>query len=109
MEGRVFYDADGELLIVPQLGHLLLGTELGVIEASPGEIAVIPRGIKFRVELLDDRARGNVCENYGALLRLPELGPIGANGLARPRDFRARVAALADSDQAREAVAKCAT
>jgi len=78
MERRVFYDADGELLIVPQLGCLQLATELGVIEVRPEEIAVIPRGVKFRVGLPDPGARGYVCENYGALFRLPELGPIGA-------------------------------
>src|SRR5271166_6547753 len=88
MERRVFYDADGELLIVPETGRLLLATELGAVEAKPGEFAVIPRGIKFRIDLPDGRARGYVCENYGALFRLPELGPIGANGLANPRDFR---------------------
>ena len=106
MQRRVFYDADGELLIVPQLGRLLLATELGVVEARPGEIAVIPRGIKFRVELPDGRARGYVCENYGALFRLPELGPIGANGLANPRDFRTPVAAFEDRDEPCEVVAK---
>jgi homogentisate 1,2-dioxygenase len=106
MARRVFYDADGELLIVPQLGRLLLATELGVIAAGPGEIAVVPRGVKFRVELSDDRARGYVCENYGALFQLPELGPIGANGLANPRDFRAPIAAVEDKDEPCEVVAK---
>jgi len=106
MERRVFYNADGELLIVPQAGRLLCATELGVIEAGPGQIAVIPRGIKFRVALPDGRARGYVCENYGALFRLPELGPIGANGLANPRDFRTPVAAYEDSDTPCEVVVK---
>jgi homogentisate 1,2-dioxygenase len=106
MEHRVFYNADGELLIVPESGRLLLATELGEIEAGPGEIAVIPRGIKFRVALPDGRARGYVCENYGALFALPELGPIGANGLANPRDFRAPVAAFEDSDERCEVVVK---
>jgi homogentisate 1,2-dioxygenase len=92
MSDRVFSDADGELLIVPQLGRLRLYTELGVIDATPGEIAVIPRGIRFRVELPDGPARGYICENYGALFMLPELGPIGANGLANPRDFLSPVA-----------------
>jgi homogentisate 1,2-dioxygenase len=92
MADRVFSDADGELLIVPQQGRLLLATELGVVEAAPGEIAVIPRGMRFRVELPDSAARGYVCENYGALFQLPELGPIGSNGLANPRDFLAPVA-----------------
>ena len=106
MTGRVFYNADGELLIVPQDGRLRLATEFGAVEASPGEIAVIPRGVKFRVELLDGRAGGYVCENYGALFRLPELGPIGANGLANPRDFLGPTAAFEDHDGPCELVAK---
>ena len=88
---RCFYDADGELLLVPQQGALRLITEFGIIEASPGEIAVIPRGVKFRVEV-DGAVRGYICENYGQPYRLPDLGPIGANGLATPRDFLAPVA-----------------
>ena len=94
MTDRIFYDADGELLIVPQSGRLLLHTEFGMIDAAPGEIAVVPRGVKFRVALPDGRAAGYVCENYGALFRLPELGPIGANGLANPRDFLTPCAAF---------------
>jgi homogentisate 1,2-dioxygenase len=96
MEGRYFYDADGELLIVPQQGRLRLATELGILEAAPGEICVVPRGIKFRAELPDGPSRGYVCENYGTPLRLPELGAIGANGLANPRDFLTPVAAFED-------------
>ena len=98
MEGRYFYTADGELLIVPQLGALRIATELGVLDAAPGEIAVIPRGIKFRVDLPECPARGYICENYGLPFRLPELGPIGANGLANPRDFLAPVAAFEDRE-----------
>jgi homogentisate 1,2-dioxygenase len=98
MNGRFFYDADGELLIVPQSGALRIVTELGVIDAAPGEIAVIQRGIKFRVELPEGEARGYVCENYGALLRLPDLGLIGSNGLANARDFLTPVAAFEDVD-----------
>ena len=108
MEGRFFYDADGELLIVPQQGRLALRTELGVLEVEPGEIAVIQRGIKFRVELPDGAARGYVCENYGALLRLPDLGLIGANGLAASRDFLTPVAAFEDVEGDFEIVAKFA-
>jgi homogentisate 1,2-dioxygenase len=104
--GRVFYDADGELLIVPQQGRLRLATEFGIIEAAPGEIAVVPRGVKFRVELPDGSARGYVCENYAALFRLPDLGPIGSNGLANPRDFLTPVAAFEDRDEKTEVVAK---
>ncbi|MEU2157913.1 homogentisate 1,2-dioxygenase [Streptomyces sp. NPDC019396] len=96
MERRVFSDADGELLIVPEHGGLLLRTEFGLLAARPGEVALIPRGVRFRVELLDDTARGYVCENYGAPFQLPDLGPIGANGLANVRDFRAPVAAYED-------------
>ena len=98
MKDRFFYNADGELLIVPQLGALLLHTELGQMHVVPGEIAVIPRGLKFRVELLEKQARGYICENYGAMFRLPDLGPIGANGLANPRDFLTPVAAYEDRD-----------
>jgi homogentisate 1,2-dioxygenase len=104
MAGRVFYDADGELLFVPQQGALTLRTELGVLEVAPGEIAVVPRGVRFRVEVAE-AARGYACENYGAPLRLPELGPIGSNGLASPRDFLAPVAAYEDAG-ATEVVAK---
>lgn len=98
MSNRFFYSADGEFLIVPQLGVLRLHTELGIIEAAPGEIGVIPRGVKFRVELIDKQARGYICENYGQPFRLPELGPIGANGLANPRDFKTPVAAYDDRE-----------
>jgi homogentisate 1,2-dioxygenase len=87
MAERVFFDADGEMLLVPQDGRLLLRTELGRLGVAPGEVALVPRGIRFSVDLLDGRARGYVCENYGAMFRRPELGPIGANGLANPRDF----------------------
>src|SRR3984893_1446137 len=79
MTDRFFYTADGELLFVPQLGSILLYTELGIIDLVPGEIALIPRGIKFRVELLEKQARGYLLENYGQPFRLPDLGPIGAN------------------------------
>ena len=106
MTDRFFYNADGELLIVPQQGRLLLHTELGMLEVAPGEIAVVPRGIKFRVELPDGPARGYICENYGALFRLPELGPIGANGLANPRDFLTPVAAYEDARRRFQLVAK---
>jgi len=106
MQNRFFYDADGELLIVPQLGRLRLATEFGVLEIEPQEIAVIPRGVRFRVELLDGTARGYVAENFGALLRLPDLGPIGSNGLANPRDFLAPVAAYEDIDGDIELLAK---
>ena len=108
MERRVFYDADGELLIVPQQGRLGLFTEFGPVEAAPGEIALVPRGVKFRVALPDNKARGYICENYGQLLRLPELGPIGANGLANPHDFLSPGAAYEDRDETFEIVVKFA-
>jgi homogentisate 1,2-dioxygenase len=87
MHNRYFYCADGEWLFVPQEGGLRLLTEMGVLEIMPGEIAVVPRGIKYQVRLLSDQARGYICENAGAPFRLPELGPIGANGLASARHF----------------------
>lgn len=106
MQGRFFYDADGELLIVPQLGRLRIATELGLIELEPQEIAVIPRGIRFRVELVDDEARGYVAENFGASLQLPELGPIGSNCLANSRDFLTPIAAYEDSEGEFDLIAK---
>jgi homogentisate 1,2-dioxygenase len=108
MADRVFSNADGELLIVPQQGRLSLRTELGVIEVAPGEIAVVPRGIRFRVELPDGAARGYVCENYGALFTLPELGPIGSNGLANSRDFLTPVAWYEDRRAPTESIVKFA-
>jgi homogentisate 1,2-dioxygenase len=106
MDGRYFYDADGELLIVPQDGALEIATELGALDVGPGEIAVVPRGVRFAVRLREGSARGWVCENYGELLRLPELGPIGANGLANPRDFLTPVAAFEDRAGPCELIAK---
>jgi homogentisate 1,2-dioxygenase len=106
MTTRVFYDADGELLLVPQAGELAVFTELGRLAVVPGEIALIPRGVRFRVGLPQGEARGYVCENYGAMFRLPELGPIGSNGLAAPRDFLAPVAAYEDVDAQHQIIAK---
>src|SRR6185369_1934084 len=103
--GRCFWNADGEMMLVPQQGELVLSTELGKLSVAPGEIAVVPRGMKFRVELADDAARGYVCENYGQPFRLPELGPIGSQGLAQQRDFQAPVAAFEDRGRC-EVVAK---
>ena len=98
MRNRYFYSADGELLIVPQQGRLSIATELGLIDVEPQEIAVIPRGIRFQVTLPDGDARGYICENFGALLRLPDMGPIGANGLANARDFLTPVARYEDKE-----------
>ena len=106
MQGRYFYNADGELLIVPQHGRLHIETELGVLDVEPQEIAVIPRGIRFRVALPDGEARGYVCENFGAFMRIPDLGPIGSNGLANPRDFLTPNAAFEDVEGDFELVAK---
>jgi homogentisate 1,2-dioxygenase len=100
MQDEYFYDADGELLFVPQSGALRLWTEFGIIDIAPGEIAVIPRGVKLRVELPDGPARGYLCENYGGAFTLPERGPIGANCLANPRDFLTPVAAYEDREAA---------
>jgi homogentisate 1,2-dioxygenase len=98
MTDRFFYNADGEILIVPELGRLEIYTELGVLAVGAGDICVIPRGLKFRVELPDGKARGYICENYGSLFRLPDLGPIGANGLANARDFDTPVAWFEDRE-----------
>jgi homogentisate 1,2-dioxygenase len=106
MQDRVFFSADGELLIVPQQGRLRLSTELGLIDLEPLQIAVIPRGVRFSVTLPDGVARGYVCENYGAMFRLPELGPIGSNGLANPRDFETPQAWFEDKDQPTELLQK---
>ncbi|MBX9400178.1 homogentisate 1,2-dioxygenase [Lysobacter sp. BMK333-48F3] len=106
MRGRYFYDADAELLIVPQQGRLHIATELGVVEVEPQQIAVIPRGVRFAVSLPDGASRGYVCENFGALLRLPDLGPIGSNGLANPRDFETPNAAFEDLEGEFELIAK---
>lgn len=106
MTDRFFYNADGEMLIVPQLGTLIIDTEMGRMEVAPGEICVIQRGIKFRVQLKDGKARGYICENYGGLFRLPDLGPIGANCLANPRDFLTPVARYENIDGDFTVVAK---
>ena len=136
MEGRFFYNADGEMLVVPEMGSLRVLTELGVLDVSPGEVCCLPRGLKFRVELKTEppasaggeavrservgpapgsvppahaggsACRGYICENYGAQFRLPDLGPIGANGLANPRDFETPVAWYEDVDGKFEQVAK---
>ena len=105
MERRVFQNSDGELLIVPQQGALHITTELGKLEVPPGHIALIPRGLRFAVAL-DGPSRGYVCENYGAPFQLPDLGPIGANGLASPRDFEAPVAWFEDVEAEHEIVQK---
>ncbi len=106
MTDRFFYNADGEMLVVPQQGGLRFATELGVIEVQPQEIVVIPRGIRFRVGLLEAQARGYICENFGAALRLPDLGPIGSNGLANPRDFLSPTACYEDKSGDFELIAK---
>ena len=106
MTKRVFFSADGELLIVPYQGRLRLETEMGIVEVEPEQIAVIPRGVRFRAVLPDGAAAGYICENYGAPFRLPDLGPIGANGLANPRDFEAPVAWFEDVEDSFEIIQK---
>ena len=106
MVSRYFFNADGEMLFVPEQGRLTLLTEMGRIDVSPGEIALVPRGVRFRAILPDGRARGYVAENYGALFRLPELGPIGSNGLANPRDFLTPEAAFEDDESEVELIQK---
>ncbi len=98
MADDYFYDADGELLVAPQAAKLVFFTELGRIEVGPGHVCVIPRGVKFKVELVEGPARGYLCENYGAKFTLPNRGPIGANCLANPRDFKTPIAAFEDKE-----------
>lgn len=98
MTDEYFYSADSELLVVPQQGQLRFFTELGIIDIEPKEIAILPRGLVYRVDLLEGPARGFVCENYGQKFDLPNRGPIGANCLANPRDFKCPVAAFEDRE-----------
>lgn len=106
MRRRYFVNSDGEMLIVAQQGELLMHTEFGRLHVTPGEIAVIPRGVRFRVELPAGDVRGYICENYGAQLTLPERGPIGANGLANERDFHFPTAAFEDVSEPCQVVQK---
>lgn len=103
MTHRAFVNADAEMLIVPQQGALTIVTELGALHVAPGEIALLPRGMAFQVQL-NETARGYVCENYGAHFRLPELGPIGSNGLANARDFLVPVATVDAGSEVRSEV-----
>ena len=105
MKDRLFVDADGELLIIPQSGTLRIFTEMGRMAVAPGWIGIVPRGLRFRVEV-DGEARGYVAENHGALLRLPELGPLGSNGLASARDFETPAAAFEDVEGPCEVIQK---
>ncbi|HEY0132251.1 MAG TPA: homogentisate 1,2-dioxygenase [Allosphingosinicella sp.] len=103
---RCFFNADGEMLFLPEHGRLALLTEMGRIDLAPGEVGLVPRGVRFRALLPDGAARGYVAENHGALFRLPELGPIGSNGLANARDFLTSVAAYEDVDGEVELIQK---
>jgi len=105
MSRRAFQNADGEMLIVPQQGALTIVTEFGRFEVAPLQIGLIPRGVRFRVEL-SGPSRGYIAENYGHPFRLPDLGPIGANGLANPRDFETPVAWFEDEDAPHEIIQK---
>jgi homogentisate 1,2-dioxygenase len=105
MAGRVFVNADGEFLIIPQAGTLRIFTEMGRMELVPGWVGLIPRGVRFRIEI-EGEATGYVAENHGAPFRLPELGPIGSNGLANARDFETPVAAYEDVDGPCEVIQK---
>ncbi len=105
MANRVFVDADGEMLIIPQQGALRVTTELGILDLAPGWVGLVPRGVRFRVEV-EGESRGYVAENNGLPFRLPELGPIGANGLANARDFETPVAWFEDRDEPTEVIQK---
>ncbi len=99
MVDEYFYNADGEMMFLPEQGNLRICTEFGIIDVEPCEVAIIPRGVKIRVELKDNKAaRGYLCENYGGAFTLPERGPIGANCMANQRDFLTPVAAYEDRE-----------
>lgn len=106
MNNKYFSNYDGELLFVPYMGDVTLHTEFGQLELKPEWIAVIPRGVKFRVELHDEACAGYLCENRASPLKLPELGPIGANGLASPRHFLYPHAAYEEQKQNVEIICK---
>ncbi|MDE0112767.1 MAG: homogentisate 1,2-dioxygenase [Albidovulum sp.] len=106
MGKKCFQNSDGEMLMIPQRSKLKFVTEFGIIIAEPGEIVIIPKGVRFRVDLIDGPARGFVCENYGMQLTLPERGPIGANCLANARDFLYPVAAYEDCEREHELFCK---
>ncbi|MBR0754410.1 homogentisate 1,2-dioxygenase [Bradyrhizobium jicamae] len=108
MTERIFANNDGEMIVMPQTGKLRIPTEMGILDAVPGEFVVIPRGIRFRVELLQGASRGFVCENFGLAFHLPELGLIGSNGLANAADFMAPVAAYEDRNGTFQLVQKFA-
>lgn len=108
MTGRAFSNADGEMLLVPQDGMIRIVTELGILDVQPGELAIVPRGIKFRVDLLEGEARGFVCENYGLPFQLPDLGLIGSTGQANAWDFEIPMAAYEDDDSETEIIHKFA-
>jgi homogentisate 1,2-dioxygenase len=112
MDSRALINSDAEMLIVPQQGELRITTELGMMDVRACEIAVIPRGMAFKVDsrqaIADKACRGYLCENYGAYFRLPELGPIGSNGLANSRDFLTPIAALDESNGEYEIIKKFA-
>ncbi|MEL7429040.1 MAG: homogentisate 1,2-dioxygenase [Pseudomonadota bacterium] len=106
MKNEYFYSADSELLVVPQEGRLRFCTELGVIDLEPKEIAILPRGLVYRVEVIEGPARGFVCENYGQKFDLPDRGPIGANCLANPRDFKTPIARFEDDETPSRVIVK---
>ncbi|MGK7869068.1 homogentisate 1,2-dioxygenase [Falsiroseomonas sp. E2-1-a20] len=107
MVDETFWNSDAEMMVVPQQGRLRFRTEFGVVDVAPGEIAVMPRGVKFRVELFEEEpARAYVCENYGGAFTLPERGPIGANCLANQRDFLSPIAAYEDVERPQLVVVK---
>jgi homogentisate 1,2-dioxygenase len=98
MGNIVFTNADAEMLYVPENESILLFTEMGKMSVSPGEIAIVPRGMMVKISS-DKPCRGYLCENYGAKFTLPERGPIGANCLANPRDFKTPVACFEDTNE----------
>ncbi|WP_029041082.1 homogentisate 1,2-dioxygenase [Cucumibacter marinus] len=106
MEDEYFYNADAEMMVVPEMGELTIHTEMGRIDLEPSEICIVPRGMIIRVEPRAREIRGYICENYGAKFTLPNRGPIGANCLANPRDFKTPVAAYEDKETPSKVIVK---
>lgn len=106
MTGRAFVNSDGEMLIIPQTGKLVITTELGIMDIQPGELALIPKGMKMKVDPVSGPAYGFMCENYGLPFVLPDLGLIGSHGLANAIDFETPVAAFEDNEEPTELIQK---
>mmetsp|Transcript_19964 Transcript_19964/g.18132 ORF Transcript_19964/g.18132 Transcript_19964/m.18132 type:complete len:449 (+) Transcript_19964:1474-2820(+) len=99
MINTAFYSSDGDFLIVPEQGSMIVITELGRLIVNSSEIVVIPRGIRFSIQIINNESiRGYALEAFSGHFELPSLGVIGSNGLANPRDFLIPTAWYEDID-----------